>query len=117
MLAIESLSADYGAARALFDVSLKVAAGETVALVGANGAGKTTLLKSVMGLVKPSGGRILLGNRTTTGHSPARMVRQGLALSPEGREVFSHLSVAENLILGSIPLRLSRRDQGERMAA
>ncbi len=116
MLAIESLSADYGAARALFDVSLKVAAGETVALVGANGAGKTTLLKSVMGLVKPSGGRILLDNRTTTGHSPARMVRQGLALSPEGREVFSHLSVAENLILGSIPLRLSRRDQGQRMA-
>lgn len=114
MLKIDQLTAHYGAAQALFSVSLKVAAGETVALVGANGAGKSTLLKALMGLVKPSGGTIQLDGKPVTGSSPARMVRLGLALSPEGREVFGHLSVLENLRLGGIPLRLSRRQEEAR---
>ncbi len=115
MLKIEGLTAHYGAAQALFGVDLEVAAGATVALVGANGAGKSTLLKSVMGLVKPSGGRIFLDGDNVTGRSPVRMVRAGLSLSPEGREVFGHLSVQENLRLGGIPLRLSRQDETERI--
>jgi phenylacetate-coenzyme A ligase PaaK-like adenylate-forming protein/ABC-type branched-subunit amino acid transport system ATPase component len=115
MLKIEGLTAHYGAAQALFGIDLEVAAGETVALVGANGAGKSTLLKALMGLVKPSGGKLLLEGKPVTGSSPARMVRLGLALSPEGREVFGQLSVYENLRLGGIPLHLSRREEGARI--
>ncbi len=115
MLKIENLTAHYGAAQALFGVDLEVGRGETVALVGANGAGKSTLLKCLMGLIKPSGGRISLNNRDVTRCNPAQMVRLGLALSPEGREVFGHLSVAENLQLGAIPLKLSKKLEAERM--
>ncbi len=110
MLKIENLSAHYGAAQALFDVDLEIAAGETLALVGANGAGKSTLLKCIMGLVKPSAGQILLEGKDVTADSPARMVRSGLALSPEGREVFPGLSVAENLELGSLVQKLGRKE-------
>lgn len=110
MLKIENLSAHYGAAQALFGVDLEIAKGETLALVGANGAGKSTLLKCVMGLVKPSDGRILLDGQDVTGKSPAQMVRNGLALSPEGREVFPDLSVRENLELGSLVQNLGRKE-------
>lgn len=115
MLKIENLTAHYDAAQALFGVSLEVAAGETVALVGANGAGKSTLLKCLMGLVKPTGGRILLDGKPVTGQSPVQMVRLGLALSPEGREVFGALSVEENLQLGAVPLHLPRGEGAARM--
>ena len=115
MLKINNLSAHYGAAQALFGVDLEVAAGETVALVGANGAGKSTLLKCLMGLVKPSGGEILLDGKPVTGRSPAQMVRLGLALSPEGREVFPELSVRENLQLGAIPLKLAKKEEASRI--
>jgi len=115
MLSIKNLTAHYGAAQALFGIDMEVSAGQTVALVGANGAGKSTLLKCVMGLVRPSGGEILLEGRPVTGTSPARMVRHGLALSPEGREVFAHLSVLENLQLGAIPLSLAKAEEKRRM--
>jgi len=115
MLKIENLQVHYGAAQALFGIDLQVAAGETVALVGANGAGKSTLLKAVMGLVRPSGGRILFDGRDVTGCSPARMVKFGLALSPEGREMFGDLTVRENLELGTLPLRLGRAETDRRM--
>ena len=110
MLKIENLTAHYGAAQALFGVGLDVAAGETVALVGANGAGKSTLLKCIMGLVKPSDGSISLEGREVTGSTPARMVRSGLALSPEGREVFPQLSVQENLELGSLVQKHGKKE-------
>ncbi|NLV24982.1 MAG: ATP-binding cassette domain-containing protein [Deltaproteobacteria bacterium] len=106
MLKIENLSAHYGAALALDKVDLAVAAGETVALVGANGAGKTTLLKAVMGLLPSSGGRILFQDENLCGLSPRRIVAKGLALSPEGRELFPDLTVAENLRLGAVALKL-----------
>jgi phenylacetate-coenzyme A ligase PaaK-like adenylate-forming protein/ABC-type branched-subunit amino acid transport system ATPase component len=115
MLGIQNLTAHYGAAQALFGLDMEIGAGQTVALVGANGAGKSTLLKCVMGLVRPSGGEILLDGQSVTGASPARMVRHGLALSPEGREVFAHLSVLENLQLGAIPLHLSKAEENRRM--
>lgn len=115
MLAINDLTAHYGAAQALFGLDLQVAAGETVALVGANGAGKSTLLKCLFGLEKPTGGTIVLEGADVTRVSPAAMVRRGVALSPEGREVFSHLSVYENLKLGAIPLRLGKREETSRM--
>jgi phenylacetate-coenzyme A ligase PaaK-like adenylate-forming protein/ABC-type branched-subunit amino acid transport system ATPase component len=115
MLTIKNLTAHYGAAQALFGIDMEIGAGQTVALVGANGAGKSTLLKCVMGLVRPSGGEILLEGKSVTGSSPARMVRHGLALSPEGREVFAQLSVLENLQLGAIPLSLARAEETRRM--
>ncbi len=115
MLVTKGLTAHYGAAQALFGIDLDVAAGETVAIVGANGAGKSTLLKCIMGLLPPSDGEILLQGQSVTGASPAKMVRQGLALAPEGREVFPHLTVQENLELGVAALRISRKQIGDRI--
>lgn len=115
MLKIDNLTAHYGAAQALFGIDLQIKQGETVALVGANGAGKSTLLKCIMGLIKPTEGQIRLNGKTITNSSPAQMVRLGLALSPEGREVFSHLSVLENLHLGAIPLKLSKTETNLRI--
>nr|WP_319522262.1 ATP-binding cassette domain-containing protein [uncultured Desulfosarcina sp.] len=115
LLAIENVTAHYGAAQALFGVDLTVDAGQTVALVGANGAGKTTLLKCIMGLMRASNGRVLLDGQPVTGASPAKMVRSGLALTPEGREVFPDLSVAENLELGAVALKAGRREVVRRM--
>lgn len=115
MLTIANLTAHYGAAQALFGVDVEIKAGETVALVGANGAGKSTLLKCLMGLVKPTGGEIRLDGRVVTGATPAAMVRQGVALSPEGREVFAELPVLDNLRLGAIPLKLSKAEENRRL--
>ena len=115
LLNISSLTAHYGAAQALFGVDLSVDRGETVALVGANGTGKTTLLKCVMGLMKPSSGQVLLDGKPVTGHSPARMVGKGLALTPEGREIFPHLTVTENLELGVAALPVGRRERVHRI--
>ncbi len=100
MLKIENLSVYYGAAQALFEVNLEIGKGETVALVGANGAGKSTLLKTIMGILRPSQGVIYYENKKITGLSPTRIVSQGVALTPEGRELFGDLTVRENLCLG-----------------
>lgn len=115
LLEVEHLSAHYGAAQALFGVNMHIRLGETIALIGANGAGKSTLLKCIMGLINPSAGHIRLDGDDVTSTSPAFMVRQGLALSPEGREVFGHLSVEENLILGAMALKLKRSTQRQRV--
>lgn len=115
MLTINNLCAHYGAAQALYGLDIRVAAGETVALVGANGAGKSTLLKCLLGLIKPSAGTIFLEGRDITGASPAKMVQLGVTLSPEGREVFSHLSVFDNLQLGAIVLQLTRTEKHRRI--
>ncbi|MBW2519817.1 MAG: ATP-binding cassette domain-containing protein [Deltaproteobacteria bacterium] len=117
MLNIEKLSVHYGAAEALCDVTMNVAAGTTVALVGANGAGKTTLLRAVMGLLKPSQGRILLNGVDVTSANPARKVAMGLALSPEGREMFGDLTVRENLRLGALALTLPQELIDDRIKA
>ena len=115
LLSIEGATAHYGAAQALFGVELNVQPGETVALVGANGAGKTTLLKCIMGLMPFSGGRVYLDGQRIKKASPNQMVRNGLALTPEGREVFGHLTVAENLELGSAAVKTGRREVARRM--
>ena len=115
MLQIENLHVHYGAAEALRGVDLEIPPGRTIALVGANGAGKSTLLKAIMGLVRPSRGRILFAGQEVTGAAPARMVRLGLALSPEGRELFGDLSVRENLRLGALALKLGERTLEQRI--
>lgn len=115
MLTINNLSAHYGAAQALYGIDMTIGAGETVALVGANGAGKSTLLKCLLGLEKPSGGTIFLDGHDITRASPAKMVQLGVTLSPEGREVFSNLSVFDNLQLGAIPLKLTKTEKYRRI--
>ncbi|MFO7715618.1 MAG: ATP-binding cassette domain-containing protein [Desulfosarcina sp.] len=117
LLAIDQLTAHYGAAQALFGVDLTIDQGETVALVGANGAGKSTLLKCIMGLMPASGGRIVLDGVAVRKASPVRMVRHGLALTPEGREVFAHLTVEENLELGVAALKIGRKEVARRKQA
>ena len=116
MLRIEDLHVHYGSDEALRGVDLEIAPGATIALVGANGAGKSTLLKAIMGLVKPSQGRILLDGKEVTGSSPRHMVQLGLALSPEGRELFGDLTVRDNLRLGGLALGVSGAQFEQRLA-
>jgi branched-chain amino acid transport system ATP-binding protein len=105
MLEVRALSAGYGRSRVLFEVSLEVAAGEVVALVGRNGAGKSTLLKAVMGLLPPSSGEVRFDGRRIDGCEPHEIARLGLGYVPEDRRIFTELTVAENLSVGRQPPR------------
>jgi branched-chain amino acid transport system ATP-binding protein len=101
LLEVSDLRVNYGAVAAIRGVTLSVAAGEVVALLGANGAGKSTMLRTISGIARPRAGRITLGGETIHRLPPARIVRMGIAHCPEGRRVFGSLSVAENLRLGA----------------
>jgi branched-chain amino acid transport system ATP-binding protein len=100
VLEVRDLKVNYGGIRALLGVTLEVAEGRVVTLVGANGAGKSTLLRAICGLVRPQAGRIVFDGRDLTGWAAHRIMRRGLAMVPEGRRVFVNLSVMENLSLG-----------------
>jgi len=104
-LTIEKIDAAYGAVRVLEDVSLSVNGGETVVLLGTNGNGKSTLMKCVMGLVRPSAGRIIADidgvSHDLTALAAEQIVDLGVALVPEGRRLFPRLTVEENLLLGA----------------
>jgi branched-chain amino acid transport system ATP-binding protein len=102
MLAVESLTTDYGAVRAIDTVSLEVAAGSVTAVLGANGAGKTTLLRTVSGLVRPRQGSVRLDGEEITGLAVEEIVRRGVGHVPEGRGVIAELTVDENLRLGGL---------------
>ena len=101
MLAIENLSVSYGGLRALNGVSLEVGQGEFVAVVGPNGAGKTTIFKTISGTVSPEAGGIKFDGRDLLAVPPAQRAHLGIAHVPEGRQVFSTMSVLENLQLGA----------------
>jgi len=101
MLEIRDLHVSYGEIPALKGVSLSVATGEIVALLGNNGAGKTTTLKTFSGLLAPRSGEILLEGESVRGMPPHLIVRKGLAHVPEGRRVFNRLTVLENLEMGA----------------
>ncbi|MEN9869597.1 MAG: hypothetical protein RLZZ171_580, partial [Cyanobacteriota bacterium] len=101
ILAIKNLTAGYGQLQVLQAVSLEVRQGELVAVVGANGAGKTTLLKSIAQLVKARSGRVLFRGENLTKLLPQQLASQGIVLIPEGRQVFTQLSVLDNLRLGA----------------
>jgi branched-chain amino acid transport system ATP-binding protein len=104
-LTISGIHAAYGAVRVIDDVSLNVAGGETVALLGTNGNGKSTLMKCVMGIVRPSAGSIIAEidgiNHDLVGRTTEEIVDLGIALVPEGRRLFPLLTVEENLLLGA----------------
>ncbi|MEH1102592.1 ABC transporter ATP-binding protein [Micromonospora sp. CPCC 205561] len=105
MLRTERLSAGYAGGIVLHEVTLDVAAGTVQAVVGRNGAGKSTLVHAVAGLVRPYGGRIEVGGVQVAGRQPHRIARCGVGLVPQGRRVFSRLTVAEHLVLAAAPWR------------
>jgi branched-chain amino acid transport system ATP-binding protein len=100
MLKVRNLDAGYGPIKVLKQVSLHVSAGEIVTLIGANGAGKSTLLRAIAGLLEPRGGEISLDGAPIRGLPAERVVARGIALVPEGRQVFAAMNVRENLLLG-----------------
>ena len=105
VIQIERLEAYYGDMQALFGINLSVRAGETFALVGANGAGKSTLMRSLVGLVKDRRGHIRLNGEDIIATAPEDISRAGIALVPEGRMLFSSLTVEENLLMGAMNRR------------
>jgi branched-chain amino acid transport system ATP-binding protein len=108
VLVIKDLQVYYGAIQALKGVSLEVADGEIVAIIGSNGAGKSTLLRTISGLISPRSGTMLLRDKSLIGMSPDQIVRAGIAHAPEGRRIFTNMSTLDNLQLGAFV----RKDDG-----
>ncbi len=100
LLVVEELHAHYGKSHILHGVSLQIGAGEIVCLLGRNGVGKSTTLKSIMGLVRPSRGRVLFKGSSIEGLPPYRVARLGLGYVPEERRIFPTITVRENLLMG-----------------
>jgi branched-chain amino acid transport system ATP-binding protein len=115
MLTVEHLTVSYGDIQALWDVSLHVEPGEIVTLIGSNGAGKTTTLNTLSGLLRPRAGSLTFQQRDLRREPPHRIVEAGLVHIAEGRELFSHMTVLENLELGAFPKR-ARRVRHETLA-
>ena len=110
VLEVENVSTVRGRVQVLWDVSLSVGRGETVAIVGPNGAGKTTLVGSITGLVPPKSGRIRMNGADVTGASPERLAARRVALVPERRGIFAPLTVRENLLMGAYARRAPRAE-------
>ncbi len=108
LLSLEHLNVYYGAIHALRDVSLTVAEGEVVTLIGANGAGKSTTLRAITGLLTPRSGRVVFEGQDITGLPAHRLVARGISMAPEGRGVFANLTVLENLEMGAYLTRNRR---------
>ncbi|MEO9338619.1 ABC transporter ATP-binding protein [Mesorhizobium sp. SB112] len=98
MLSVNGLQAGYGHCQVLFDVSFEVKKGELITLMGRNGMGKTTSIKTIMGLVSARGGKVTIDGKPATRLAPERVARLGVGLVPEGRQIFSKLTVRENLV-------------------
>ena len=101
LLDLQNLSVSYGGIKAVKGINLEVPEGKVVTLIGANGAGKSTILRSIVGLVKASGGSIKFDGEELTGRSTNEIVEKGITLVPEGRRVFPNLTVLENLRVGA----------------
>jgi branched-chain amino acid transport system ATP-binding protein len=108
VLRVEGLTCRYGKITAVSELTLEVHRGELVSLIGANGAGKTTTLKAISGLVAPAAGRLIFEGEDITGASARRILELGVAHCPEGRRVFPHMTVIENLQMGCHLRRDSR---------
>ena len=108
LLAVENLEAGYGEVQVLWGVSLKAARGQLTAIVGANGAGKTTMLRAIAGTITPWGGRVVFEGEDVTRVATHVKAANGLALVPEARQLFSAMSVDENLELGAFSKRATR---------
>jgi branched-chain amino acid transport system ATP-binding protein len=101
LLDLDGVEASYGRIRALRGISLAVDRGEIVALIGSNGAGKTTTLRTISGLMHPAAGRVVFNGKDITHEPPDRIVQLGICQSPEGRRLFTRMTVADNLRMGA----------------
>ena len=101
VLVVENLGVFYGEFQALFGVNLEVAAGETIAILGANGAGKTTLLSTIAGVLTPRRGQVIYRGEAVSGSPAYRLCQRGISMVPEGRKIFPSLTVEENLEVGA----------------
>ncbi len=110
MLKLEGVTAGYGGGQVLQGIDLEMAAGTVTALLGRNGMGKTTLMKTVMGLLRPSAGRILFDGHDLAGSKPYEIANFGIGYVPQGREIFPDFTVAENLSMGVLGKPADRRD-------
>ncbi|HSO72029.1 MAG TPA: ATP-binding cassette domain-containing protein, partial [Thermodesulfobacteriota bacterium] len=110
-LQLEAVSTFYGEAQVLKEISLTARGRQIVAILGSNGAGKTTLLKTLTGLLTPRSGRILFEGRPIEGLPAHRVIAQGIASVPEGRELFGSLSVMDNLLIGTYSLSGEKRKE------
>jgi branched-chain amino acid transport system ATP-binding protein len=113
MLRVNDLHAAYGDIGVLKGITLEIRTGEIVCLLGANGAGKSTLLKAISGVLHPSQGNVLFQGQDITRYSPHRIVRMGLSHVPEGRQIFSRLTVLQNLLLGGYPRKSKKAEAQE----
>ncbi len=109
MLTVDSIDFSYGEVQVLREASLEIEEGELVALLGANGAGKTTLMKTISGLLSPRSGSVTFDGLPISGAAPHEICRRGLLHVPEGRKLFSRMTVRENLELGAVPGEPRRR--------
>ena len=114
MLSIANLAVAYGRTEAVRGISLDVDEGQVVTLIGANGAGKTTILRALSGLLRPRAGRVRLDGTDITGFPAHRIAALGMVQVPEGRQIFSHLTVDENLTLGAWSGRNAGRARQQR---
>jgi len=113
MLTIKNLHAGYGKVEVLHGISIEVARGQVVTLIGSNGAGKTTTMRAVSGMIAPTGGEITLNGQRIDGRESFHIARLGLAHSPEGRRVFATMTVTDNLRLGAFPRYTGARPRGD----
>jgi len=115
MLSIDKVSISLGGSRILRDVSLEVGANHVFCLMGRNGVGKTTTLKSVVGLYKPNSGRVVFDGHDISRIPPEERARAGIGYVPQGRGIFPHLTVAENLSIGAVAKRKKSKESLERV--
>jgi branched-chain amino acid transport system ATP-binding protein len=117
-ISLENLSVGYGGIQALFNVDLSIGAGEIVSVLGANGAGKTTLLNTIAGLVRARSGRVVVNGEAINSWRAEQIARSGVRLVPEGRRIFTRLTVEENLRLGAyFSTKKEFRERFEELAA
>ena len=113
MLSIKNLEAGYGKVKVLHGISIEVPKSQVITLIGSNGAGKTTTMRAITGMIKPTAGEISLDGKQIDGFDSHRIAKLGLAHSPEGRRVFSTMSVTDNLLLGAFPRLTYSRPKGD----
>ena len=116
MLTLKQIDVYYGNIQALWQVSLNVKEGEVIAIVGSNGAGKSTILRTISGLIKPKKGSIEFDSKRIDPLRPDEIVRRGISMVPEGRELFPRMSVLENLELGAAYIESAYRQTGDSLS-
>ena len=113
MLSIKNLEASYGKVKVLHGINIDVPKGRVITLIGSNGAGKTTTMRAITGMIKPTAGEVTLGGEKIDGYDSHKIAHLGLAHSPEGRRVFTTMSVTDNLLLGAFPRFTGSHPKGD----